>query len=487
VSATVCTTALETTAQGTQTEPADRIKRFLHVLIEGRPYLNALYLLTAFPLALTYFLVLVAGALVGSFLSIVLVGLLILLACLVAAWGFALFERELAIGLLGVNIAPLSLPSHEVLSPRQLLGRHLRRSSTWRSLIYLLIKLPFGLFATFVTVALLGPPIVGIVAPTFRLLRDGPSLDVIGQMIFPGTLAVVGLAIALHILNAIGRLWGRFASEMLGVGDEERQVWEARRRAEASDRSRRELIVNVSHELRTPIATIQAHIDSLLLPEGDRPPPEESERRLQVTAVETRRLADLIEDLLMLARADADELKVTNRPIELMPVLQHVVQALTPLAREQRRVTVNLEEGPPGLWALGDPDRLNQVLTNLVRNAINYTPEGGVVSIRLITSGADHVQVAVSDTGVGISSEDLDHIFERFYRADSSRSRNTGGFGLGLSIARELVEAMGGSLSATSQPGLGSTFWVSLRRTGPSVSTHPHPTLPLKGEETEGQ
>jgi signal transduction histidine kinase len=117
---------------------------------------------------------------------------------------------------------------------------------------------------------------------------------------------------------------------------------------------------------------------------------------------------------------------------------------------------------PAGTWAIGDADRLAQVLTNLVRNAINYTPEGGVVSVR-VTGSADHVQIAVSDTGLGITAADLEHIFERFYRVDSSRTRDTGGFGLGLSIARELVEAMGGSLSATSQPGLGSTFWISLR------------------------
>jgi signal transduction histidine kinase len=83
----------------------------------------------------------------------------------------------------------------------------------------------------------------------------------------------------------------------------------------------------------------------------------------------------------------------------------------------------------------------------------------------LSAGGADRLQIAVSDTGPGISAEDLEHIFERFYRADVSRARNSGGFGLGLSIARELLEAMGGSLSATSQPGLGSTFWISLRRT----------------------
>jgi len=442
------------------------IKRFLHVLIEPRSYLNALYLLIAFPLALTYFGVLFLGGVIGAVLAPVLVGLLILLATLVAAWGFALIERELAIWLLGANIAPLSLPDPEVISPFRMLARHLRRPSTWRSLAYLLVKLPFGIFATTVSVALLGPPLIGILLPVARLLRDGPVPDTIGSVILPGAPAVVGLALALHILNFIGRFWRRFAADMLGVGEEQRQVWEARRKAEAADRSRRELIMNVSHELRTPIASIQAHVDSLLLPEADRPDAEETERRLRVTAAETRRLADLIEDLLMLARADAHELKVTNRAIDSAPIVEQVVLALAPLARQERQVTVSLEQMPAGVWVEGDADRLAQVLTNLARNAINYTPAGGVVSIR-VSSSEDRVQIAVSDTGLGISKEDLEHIFERFYRADTSRTRDTGGFGLGLSIARELLEAMGASLSATSQPGLGSTFWISLRRAEP--------------------
>jgi len=443
------------------------VKRFLHILIEPRAYLTALYLLIAFPLGLTYFAFLVAGAVTGAVLSAVLVGILILVAVMVAAWGFALLERDLAIWLLGARIAPLSLPNLEVVSTWEMLGRHLRQATTWRSLAYLLVKLPFGVFATAITLALLGPPIAGILYATSRLLRDGPIPDTISTLIFPGLFSVLGLALALHVLGLIGRAWGRFATDMLGVGVAERQVWEARRRAEAADRSRRELIMNVSHELRTPIASIQAHVDSLLLPESDRPDAEETERRLKVTSAETRRLADLIEDLLMLARADSDDIKVTIREAEVGPIVEQVALAMQPLAREERKVTVNYEVASAAVWALADPDRLTQVLTNLVRNAVNYTPEGGVVSIRVPAAGGAHVQIAVSDTGVGISAADLEHIFERFYRADSSRSRNTGGFGLGLSIARELVEAMGGSMSATSQVGLGSTFWISLRRADP--------------------
>src|SRR4029077_17520086 len=148
---------------------ADRVKRFLHVLIEPRSYLNALYLLTAFPLGLTYFLVLTAGMISGAFLSIIVVGLLILLATIVAAWGFALFERELAIGLLGFNVPPLSLPDPEIVSPWRLLIGHMRQPATWRSLVYLFLKLPFGIFASLLSGALLGASILGIVYPLVKI------------------------------------------------------------------------------------------------------------------------------------------------------------------------------------------------------------------------------------------------------------------------------------------------------------------------------
>jgi two-component system phosphate regulon sensor histidine kinase PhoR len=461
---------LETAAPGPTTSAptaSDRVARFFHVAIEPRSYLNALYLLTAFPLGFTYFAVLLTGSLLGAMLSLFVVGLLILVVCLVAAWGFALFERELAIWLLGARIPPLSLPNPELVSPWQMLIRHLKQPTTWRSLAYLVVKLPFGLFASFLSLALLGPCIVGIAIPVADAVSSGPRPEAVARLILPGIPAFLGLVISMHLLNFVARAWGRFAADMLGVSPEQHQVWESRRQAERADQSRRELIMNVSHELRTPIATIQAQLDSLLLPEGERPPAGETEQRLRVTAAETRRLSDLIEDLLMLARADAHELRVTIRPVAIAPIVDQVVQSMAPLARQQRQVTVSEEAASNAHWAIADPDRLNQVISNLVRNAINYTPEGGVVSIRVTASDPDRVQIAVSDTGVGMPAADLEHAFERFYRADSSRARNSGGFGLGLSIARELVEAMGGSLTATSEQGLGSTFWISLRRAAP--------------------
>ncbi|HEV2216691.1 MAG TPA: ATP-binding protein [Candidatus Dormibacteraeota bacterium] len=442
---------------------ADWLKRYFQVLWEPRSYLTALYMVTALPLGLLYFVVLIVGSLLGAFMTFVLVGVLILLGVLVAAWLFAILERELAILLLGVNVPPLALPDQEILTPWTMLVRHLQRATTWRSLAYLLVKLPFGLFATLFAFGLLTPCLAGMFIPIGDVVSGGPRPSAVAALIVPGIPAVVGLALVFHILNAIGRAWGRFAGDMLGVTPEQHQLWEARRRAELADRSRRELIMNVSHELRTPVATIQAHLDSLLLPDAARPSDEDLERRLTVTAAETRRLADLIEDLLMLARADSHELRVANRPVELAPLIRQVIQSMAPLALQQRKVTLDEAAVAEGLSAIADPDRLAQVLSNLVRNAINYTPEGGVVSIRVAGVNSDHLQIAVSDTGIGISADDLNHIFERFYRADGSRTRATGGFGLGLAIGRELVEAMGGSLAATSEPGLGSTFTITLR------------------------
>jgi two-component system sensor histidine kinase BaeS len=112
---------------------------------------------------------------------------------------------------------------------------------------------------------------------------------------------------------------------------------------------------------------------------------------------------------------------------------------------------------------MADPDRLTQVLTNLVRNALNHTPDGGIISVE--TAQADgKVVIKVSDTGIGIDPEDLLRVFDRFYRSDQSRARDTGGSGLGLAIARDLLSAMGGSITAESTPGVGSVFLVSLRR-----------------------
>jgi signal transduction histidine kinase len=152
--------------------------------------------------------------------------------------------------------------------------------------------------------------------------------------------------------------------------------------------------------------------------------------------------------------------------VQIADVVEHVGAALAPIARRDRKVTLVTGPRPDVPPAMADRDRLSQVLMNLVRNAIAHTPEGGMVSIRLSEHDDGRVALAVEDTGAGIQPEDLERIFERLYRTDASRSRATGGFGLGLSICRDLVQAMGGAIAVESEPGRGSTFSVLLRRAG---------------------
>jgi signal transduction histidine kinase len=443
---------------------ASRGRWFLRVLLQERTYLNLLYLLLSFPLSLVFILLVGPGMILGAATSIVGVGLLLILGCLVFAWGFALFERELAIGLLGVEIPPLSLPPRERQSAWRWLRSHLGRGATWRSLAYLLLKLPFGIFVWTVGGILLAPSIVLILGPVTYLSRPTLNLgDLIGW-VCGGLFGFALLVAALHLLNLLARAWGQVAVAMLSPGREERQVWEAQRRAALADQSRRELILNLSHELRTPVASIRAHLDSLLMPPGERPDAAETQRYLEVSASETRRLAALVDDLLTLARADAEGLQLDRRVVELRPLVESVAAALAPLAHRERRVALVAQPVRPGLRALADPDRLTQVLQNLVRNGIMHTPEGGAVSVEAGAEDTGWVYVAVSDTGVGIAPGDLERVFDRFYRTDESRARDLGGFGLGLSIARDLVEAMGGAISVSSELNLGTTFRVRLPR-----------------------
>lgn len=436
----------------------------LRVLTRGRTYLNLLYLALSLPLAAFYFVILFACAVAGAILSIVGIGLLILLAGLAAAWGFGMLERELAISLLGLELPPpLALPPG---SPWQRLRAHLARPETWKGLAYLMLKLPFGLFA-YTLGGLLLVPALGLVFELVRDLLPGRGLfgvlpDLVG--------AIFGFALlvaSLHAANFMAGLWGRVAVAILGPSEQQRQLWAAQRRAEAADRKRQELIVNVSHELRTPIASIQGHLDSLLMPEDERPFDVEQERYLAVAAAETRRLSMLVNELLELARADRSELAISIQSVDVARIVREVTVALAPLARQERQVTLLNHDGDVKLMAQADPDRLAQVLSNLVRNAINHTPAGGAVRVDAEPEHPGHVMVSVSDTGPGIAAEDLGRIFDRFYRTDEGRARDAGGFGLGLSIAKDLVEAMGGTITASSEVGSGSTFRVRLNR--PSI------------------
>jgi two-component system, OmpR family, phosphate regulon sensor histidine kinase PhoR len=459
-------------------------------MTDSRTYLRILYLLLAFPLGTLYFVVIVTGLSTGLGLAIVIVGFLLLILTLSIWLVFARIERELAIHLLGAHIRPMFAPDSTPLWTWQRLLRTLGDPVTWKSLTYLLIEFPFGIFSFAVGLTLISISLSLVLYPVIyvvmtALYQQGvvdsggnmfPGVTIDGTFsnsVFVGFLVIsafgVGFTVvSVALMNGLGWLWARFAELMLGADESRLQLAAAKAeaqvehaRAERADQSRRELIVNASHELRTPVASISAHVESLLKP--DRAMDQETRNYLMVVAAETDRLGSLVDDVLALARADADELHLDIGPVEVSEVIDQVCKALVPLARRERNLSL-VHSCAPGLpRAIADRDRLVQVLTNLIRNAVNNTLDGGLISVEAANAG-DHVAITVSDTGIGMDPGDLSRIFDRFYRTDQSRTRGTGGSGLGLAIVRDLLTAMGGSISAESVSGQGSVFRVTLLR-----------------------
>ncbi|MFN8637054.1 MAG: HAMP domain-containing sensor histidine kinase [Chloroflexota bacterium] len=232
------------------------------------------------------------------------------------------------------------------------------------------------------------------------------------------------------------------------------------REAEAALAAKRELVANVSHELRTPLASIGGHAESLLLLGEDA----SAERRAESLAVlhrEALQLSRLVDDLFLLSTTESGGLPLTVREVDVGSILEEVAASFRPLARREGHIAIVTGVEPELPTATGDPERIVQVLGNLVRNALRYTAEGGLVSLRATRQG-DAIQVTVEDTGAGIPPEQLARIFDRFYRGDDARDRASGGAGLGLAIVRELVEAMGGTVRADSVVGEGTRFTFTL-------------------------
>jgi two-component system, OmpR family, phosphate regulon sensor histidine kinase PhoR len=218
---------------------------------------------------------------------------------------------------------------------------------------------------------------------------------------------------------------------------------------------RRDLVANVSHELKTPITALRAHLENLL--DGvERPDPA----TLQVMLSQSERLGRLVEQLLDLSRFESGDVPLEREPVSLAPIVTQVLSEIE-VARSDRHVHVE-SDVPADLPAvMADRERIHQVLFNLVDNAVRFTPAGGRVEVRAARLNGT-CEVRVVDTGTGISSEHLPRLFERFYRVDPARSRDDGGTGIGLAIARSVVEAHGGHIRAESQIGKGSTFTFDL-------------------------
>ncbi len=224
------------------------------------------------------------------------------------------------------------------------------------------------------------------------------------------------------------------------------------------ERVRRDFVANVSHELKTPLTSIRGYVETLL--DGAIDDQENNRRFLDKVQVNVQRLNHLVADLLSLARVEAQEDGLPLETLDLVPILEGAI-ALHENAATNRGLELSFSADATSLSVTGDRESLVQVVDNLLDNAIQYTPEGGNVRVHA-TAEPDAVCVEVSDSGVGIPAEDLERIFERFYRVDKARSRAVGGTGLGLSIVKHLVGAMHGEVSVESEMGVGTTFRVRI-------------------------
>ncbi len=227
-----------------------------------------------------------------------------------------------------------------------------------------------------------------------------------------------------------------------------------------ADRIRRDFVANVSHELRTPLTAIRGYVEALL----EAPPePEDTERFLEVVARHAQRMETLVKDLLRLARLDAGQEAVERVACSIEQVWSGVVGELGPTL-EARRQRVHLDIAPEAATVAGDPAKLHDIFRNLVENASNYSPEGSAITLEARGGEGGAVQLRVLDEGPGIPVADLQRIFERFYRVDKARSRETGGTGLGLSIVKHLVELHGGDVVAANRGVRGAAFTIRLPR-----------------------
>ena len=223
-------------------------------------------------------------------------------------------------------------------------------------------------------------------------------------------------------------------------------------------RLRREFVANVSHELRTPLTTVKSYIETLL--DGAMDDKETGRRFLEVVGGEADRMTRMVQDLLTLAQLDHHPEQLARRPVDTGHLIETVVQRLS-VVWMAKQLRIGRHVPTPHPWVLGDYQKLEEAVVNILSNSMEFTPPGGAIVITVTPQG-DWVDITIADSGIGIPEEDLPRVFERFYRVDKARSRQMGGTGLGLAIVKEIVTAHQGQVEVESQLGKGTTTHLKL-------------------------
>jgi two-component system phosphate regulon sensor histidine kinase PhoR len=228
---------------------------------------------------------------------------------------------------------------------------------------------------------------------------------------------------------------------------------------EKLERIRKDFVINVSHELRTPLASIQGYTETLL--DGALQDPEHNVRFLTIIRQNAERLGRLIADLMTISRLELKTQKFQFASYRVNALLAEAVDSMMPVAAK-KEISISLDRTDEDIEVFCDSEAVQQVLINLLDNAVKYTPEGGAITVGARQTHPDFVEIFVRDTGIGIPAEDLPRLFERFYRVDKARSRELGGTGLGLAIVKHLVRAQGGTVRVESRLNEGSVFTFTL-------------------------
>jgi PAS domain S-box len=307
--------------------------------------------------------------------------------------------------------------------------------------------------------------IVGLANHTLLLARDGAEIPIedSGAPIKDANGKMIGVIVVFHDVSERRRA----EQEREKLLERERA---ARSEAEAANRLKDEFLATVSHELRTPLTAILGWAG--MLKRGDLEE-EIIDNALEVIERNARAQAEIIDDILDVSRIITGKFHVDAQPLELAPIIEAAVNTLRPAAAA-KSITLNFSPDETGGLVSGDHDRLQQIIWNLVSNAIKFTPPGGQIEIQQKHTDSE-MEITVSDNGIGIEENFLPHVFERFRQADSSSTRQHGGLGLGLAIVRHLVELHGGTVRAESAgDGRGAVFTVCL----PIASAHDVASLP---------
>jgi two-component system phosphate regulon sensor histidine kinase PhoR len=293
--------------------------------------------------------------------------------------------------------------------------------------------------------------------PLLELVRDPELLDMLTHVLVSGQ----SIKRRLELASAVGRTFEVQAAPLSAS---------AHRGAiailyditdlERLERVRKDFVANVSHELRTPLTAIRGYAETLL--EGALEDQENNRRFLEIIKAHAIRLNNIASDLLILSELESGKPPAEPERVSVRAALETALHTVESEAK-LRSVAVHADKREDA-EVMGDKVRLEQALINLLDNAVKFNRPGGEVHVEVVRVDEAQVRIAVTDSGIGIPSDDLSRIFERFYRVDKARSREMGGTGLGLSIVKHVVERMGGAVSAESQLGRGSTFTVLLPR-----------------------